>query len=508
MKLNSYRFFLFSLISLFAGSISIFSQAPFNFLPVLFFSFPFLFLILGAENFKDSFLKRSVRFVYFGSIFLYGYFFFGLSWIGSAFSYKLEFEGLKFLSIFGLPLLLVLLSSPGWLITALFWGPRLQSCFAIAFGVIVGEYSRSILLTGFPWILFGHSLSFDDRAMQISSIVGAHSASLIVVLFSLTPILLINKKTIFPGLITASILPLLIFYGSTRIPDSLNFSEKSFLLVQPNISQDVKLSRDSFQLSMDKLINLSSKNQNADLIIWPESALPVLLSQDDQIRKHIMESIGGGSSLLTGNIRIDENGDYKNSSFLIHENGKIISSYDKVHLVPFGEYLPFSGIIKKFNFLKVISSDNGFSKGLSFDPISTPIGLARILICYEIIFSKEISWSDSRPEVLINITNDAWFDKFSGPYQHFENARFRAIEYGLPVLRSANTGISAVIGPYGRVLSKIKLGEEGAIYSLLPQRITNTFFSKFGDFTLLILIILCCICFRKNLMREYFNDKK
>ena len=134
--------------------------------------------------------------------------------------------------------------------------------------------------------------------------------------------------------------------------------------------------------------------------------------------------------------------------------------------------------------------------------------MARILICYEIIFSKEISLSDSRPEVLINITNDAWFDKFSGPYQHFENARFRAIEYGLPVLRSANTGISAVIGPYGRVLSKIKLGEEGAIYSLLPQRITNTFFSKFGDFTLLILIILCFICFRKNLMREYFNDKK
>ena len=104
-------------------------------------------------------------------------------------------------------------------------------------------------------------------------------------------------------------------------------------------------------------------------------------------------------------------------------------------------------------------SSDLFQKGSSFEPIQTPIGLARILICYEIIFSREIIRSDIKPEVLINITNDAWFDKFSGPYQHFENARFRAIEFGLPVLRSANTGISAVIGPYGRVLNKIKLVE-------------------------------------------------
>ena len=116
--------------------------------------------------------------------------------------------------------------------------------------------------------------------------------------------------------------------------------------------------------------------------------------------------------------------------------------------------------------------------------------------------------SDVKPEVLINITNDAWFDKFTGPYQHFENARFRAIEYGLPVLRSANTGISAVIGPYGRVLNKIELGDEGVIHSSLPQGIKNTFFLKFGDFTLLIFFILCILGFRRNLIREYSNDKK
>ena len=220
-----------------------------------------------------------------------------------------------------------------------------------------------------------------------------------------------------------------------------------------------------------------------------------------------MNSISGDSSLLTGNIRIDEKGLYRNSSFLINEDSKIISAYDKIHLVPFGEYLPFSRLINNLTFLRVVSSDLGFNRGLSYEPIKTPIGLARVLICYEIIFSREIMQSKQRPDLLINITNDAWFDNFSGPYQHFDNAKFRAIEYGLPVLRSANTGISAVIDPYGRVLEKINLGQEGSIYSFLPKKIPETFFSKFGDFTLLILFIICSLIFRKNLMREYFYGK-
>ena len=203
-----------------------------------------------------------------------------------------------------------------------------------------------------------------------------------------------------------------------------------------------------------------------------------------------MDSINGNSELLAGSIRVDQNGSYRNSALLIDDNSNINLTYDKIHLVPFGEYLPFSSFMNNFKFLEIVSTDNSFKKGQSPESIKTPIGLARLLICYEIIFSKEIILSSERPDVLINITNDAWFDNFSGPHQHFDNARFRAIEYGLPVLRSANTGISGVIGPYGRVLEKITLGGAGVIYSFLPQKIEKTFFSKFGDFTLLILFYI------------------
>ena len=507
MKLKIADFTLFGLVSFLAGSLSIFSQSPWNYIVVLLVSFPILYYLLDKGNSDSSFFIKFIKFSYFGSLFLYGYFFFGLLWVSSAFSYQEELESLKFISIFGLPLLLTIISIPGWFFTAFFWGSRLQSCVAISFGLVIGEYSRSIIFTGFPWNLFGHVLSFDDRALQIISIIGIHAATFFIIIFSLTPILLFRKKTFIFGLISAMVIPFMIFYGFLRIPDNVNFSKKDFLLVQPNISQDMKMGNDNLQPLLDKFINLSSQRPIADLVIWPESALPIMLSDNKVIRKHIMNSISGDSSLLTGNIRIDEKGLYRNSSFLINEDSKIISAYDKIHLVPFGEYLPFSKFINNLKFLRAVTSDDGFSRGLSYEPIQTPIGLARVLICYEIIFSREIMQSKQRPDLLINITNDAWFDNFSGPYQHFDNAKFRAIEYGLPVLRSANTGISAVIDPYGRVLEKINLGQEGSIYSFLPKKIPETFFSKFGDFTLLILFIICSLLFRKNLMREYFYGK-
>ena len=507
MKLKIADFTLFGLVSFLAGSLSIFSQSPWNYIVVLLVSFPILYYLLDKGNSDSSFFIKFIKFSYFGSLFLYGYFFFGLLWVSSAFSYQEDLESLKFISIFGLPLLLTIISIPGWFFTAFFWGSRLQSCLAISFGLVIGEYSRSILFTGFPWNLFGNVLSFDDRALQIISVIGIHAATFFIIIFSLTPILLFRKKTFIFGLISAMIIPSIIFYGFLRIPDNVNFSKKDFLLVQPNISQDVKMGNDNLQPLLDKFITLSSQRPIADLVIWPESALPILLSDNKVIRKYIMNSISGDSSLLTGNIRIDEEGLFRNSSFLINEDSKIISTYDKIHLVPFGEYLPFLTAINNLKFLRAITSDDGFSRGLSYEPIQTPIGLARVLICYEIIFSREIMQSKHRPDLLINITNDAWFDNFSGPYQHFDNAKFRAIEYGLPVLRSANTGISAVIDPYGRVLEKINLGQEGSIYSFLPKKIPETFFSKFGDFTLLILFIICSLLFRKNLMREYFYGK-
>jgi|TARA_B110000495_G_C23004249_1_gene593045 apolipoprotein N-acyltransferase len=502
------RFLLFNLLVFLAGSLSVLSQAPLNIFFILLITLPVLFYVLDQSLTENSFSYKFLKITYFGSIFLYGYFFFGLSWISSAFDYREGFEELKFISIFGLPLLLIFLTIPGWLVTAFFWGSRLQSCYAISLGLLVGEYCRSILFTGFPWNLFGHSLAFDDRAMQITAIIGVQSAGFFVILFSLTPILFLKKDTIVSGLTTALILPALIIYGSMRVPEEIKFSDKSFLLIQPNIEQDIKMSGDNISLLVKKYIELSSSRPDVDLIVWPESALPFSLGSNKSIRKFIMESIDGNSKLLTGSIRVDEKNLLKNSSLLINKDGEVVSFYDKIHLVPFGEYIPFQRLLNKYNFLDIVASDDGFSRGLLDDPIATPIGTARLLICYEIIFSNEIIRSKPRPDVLINITNDAWFNDYSGPYQHFDNARFRAIENGLPILRAANTGISAVIDPYGRVLKKIDLKEEGVIFSNLPIRASETVFLKFGDFTLLILFILCILRFRRDLLREYFYEAK
>ena len=141
-------------------------------------------------------------------------------------------------------------------------------------------------------------------------------------------------------------------------------------------------------------------------------------------------------------------------------------------------------------------------RGKSYDPISTPLGLARILICYEIIFSNEVLRSKYEPDIIINISNDAWFNNYTGPNQHFSNAKFRSVETGLPVLRSSNTGISGVIDPYGRVVEKLSMGEEGFIYSRQLKKLPKTIFVIFGNYIILALLLLCILCYRKNYKKE------
>jgi apolipoprotein N-acyltransferase len=211
-----------------------------------------------------------------------------------------------------------------------------------------------------------------------------------------------------------------------------------------------------------------------------------------------MQGIENSKNLLVGDLIIKNESDIYNSAILIAEDGEITSSYDKVHLVPFGEYLPLSKYLTKFNFLKILANDHGLSKGKSYDPISTPLGQARVLICYEIIFSSEVMRSETRPNFIINLSNDAWFDNNSGPYQHFLNAKFRSVENGLPVIRSSNKGISAIIDPYGRVIKRLSLNEEGSIYSRLPEKIPETIYLRYENFIVLALLFLYFLCYRKN----------
>ncbi|RPF90023.1 MAG: apolipoprotein N-acyltransferase [Rhizobiales bacterium TMED168] len=492
------RYLFFILFAFIAGSISNFAQSPWNNIVVLLISFPILFLIFQDISSKKEYKNKTLFFILFGNIFLFGYFFFGLLWIGSAFDYREGFGNLKFISTLGLPALLCLITTPGWIITSFFWGNRIQSCFALSLGIVFGEYVRSYLFTGFPWNLFGHALGFNDYAMQIGSIFGFNFAGIFILLFSLTPVIILKKETLKWGIIFSLIIPFSLIYGYLRIPSEIKFLDKDFIIIQPNISQDKKLNPDETENLIKKFLDLSKIDLNVDLIIWPENAIPVFLSSSEEIRSLIMKELSNTKNLLTGDLILKNNNEISNSAILINSDGKISSSYDKIHLVPFGEYLPFNEHIKKYEFIRILTNERGLSKGKSYDPISTPLGLARILICYEIIFSNEVLRSKYEPDIIINISNDAWFNNYTGPNQHFSNAKFRSVETGLPVLRSSNTGISGVIDPYGRVVEKLSMGEEGFIYSRQPEKLPKTIFVIFGNYIILALLLLCILCYRKN----------
>ena len=190
------KYLLFSLLTFFAGSISNFALAPWDYIFVLLFSFPLFFFVLQDIYNEKKIKNKTLSFILFGNIFLFGYFLFGLLWISSAFDYREGFAELKFISIFGLPFLLCLITTPGWILTAFLWGKGLHGCFALSAGIITGEFLRSYLFSGFPWNLFGHSIGFNDFSMQVGSIFGFHLSGFFVILFSLAPILFLKIKLV------------------------------------------------------------------------------------------------------------------------------------------------------------------------------------------------------------------------------------------------------------------------------------------------------------------------
>ena len=235
-------------------------------------------------------------------------------------------------------------------------------------------------------------------------------------------------------------------------------------------------------------------------MIWPESSIPILLQYNPEIIEFIVDNLPKESEILIGNITFQED-KFRNSALLIDQDKKIRDIYHKVHLVPFGEYMPFQGFLSKLPFMKIVTGDIGFDSGKEINSIYTKVGNARIAICYEIIFPEEINPNNEKLDLIINITNDAWFGNSSGPFQHFNSSRFRAIEQGIPVFRSANTGISAIIDPYGRIIDKIELGKKGSIFSPLPKKTLETYYSKVGDFLffgVLILTLLIMIFLKKK----------
>ena len=487
------------LISSFLGALSNLIQAPWNFFFLIFLIFPILHLILDNKIKDQSYLQRFISLLLILGGFLYFYFLFGFSWIISAFEFRPELSSFKFITLFGLPLLMLIFVSPSFVIPAIFWDTKVNKILSLASCISIGEFLRGNIFTGFSWNNFSHSLAINENLMQIFSITGQYLATFFLIIISQFILFFWKDRAYFKALIFISLLPLIFLYGSIRIKDN-EFIDTSLIgVVQPNVLQKDKIDNPDEYEILSNLIHLSNK-EDAKFLIWPESAIPILLQYNPEIIELIVDNLPKESEILIGNITFQED-KFRNSALLIDQDKKIRDIYHKVHLVPFGEYMPFHDILTKLPFLKIITGDIGFDSGKEINSIYTKVGNARIAICYEIIFPEEINPNNEKLDLIINITNDAWFGNSSGPFQHFNSSRFRAIEQGIPVFRSANTGISAIIDPYGRIIDKIGLGKKGSIFSPLPKKTLETYYSKVGDFLffgVLILTLLIMIFLKKK----------
>ena len=491
--------FKFFLITSFLGGLANLVQAPWNIFFLIFLIFPILYIIIDAEIRDLEYRKRFISiFILLGG-FLYFYFLFGFSWIIYAFEFKPELYSFKYITLFGLPLLMLFFTLPSFIIPTFFWDTKFSKMLSLAACISIGEFLRGNIFTGFSWNNFSHSLAINDNLMQIFSVTGQYLATFILLLAAQFVLFILKKREYLKASLLFIILPVIFFYGSFRIEENHFFDNKNISVIQPNVLQIDKINNSDAYENIKDLIDLSN-NHEADLIIWPESSVPLLLQYNSEAIQFITDNLLSNGEILIGNITYQDN-NFRNSALLIDQDNKIKEIYHKIHLVPFGEYMPFKNVLSKLPFLKIITGDIGFENGKEIKSINTKLGTARIVICYEIIFPEEINPNREDFDFIINITNDAWFGNSSGPYQHLNSSRFRAIEQGIPVFRSANTGISAVIDPYGRVIELIELGSKGSIVSPLVKKTTTTYYSKVGDFlffSVLILTLLILVFLKKK----------
>jgi apolipoprotein N-acyltransferase len=434
----------------------------------------------------------------------FGYFVAGLYWLGNAFLVDAKtFAWLMPFAIFGLPAYLALFTALGCALARLMWTRGAARVLALAVALTVAEWLRGHLLTGFPWNAFGYLFATLDWLAQSASLVGLWGLTFVAVVLYASPAVLVDdtvdtkRPWLLPALSVAVVVAMAA-YGAVRLQRTpAAFVDNVRLrIMQPNLQQDDKFRYSQKQAVMARYVALSDRASGpqstgiADVthLIWPESAFPFFLTREADAMAQIADLLPPGTVLITGAARAPENVPTNavtrayNSVYVIDHDGSVLSVYDKVHLVPFGEFLPFQDFLDRLGLVALTKVKGGFIPGDRRRALTAPRAPSFLpLVCYEIIFPGEATPSGERAGWMLNLTNDGWFGSSPGPYQHFQQARLRAIEEGLPVVRAANTGISAVVDPLGRVVKSLPLGSEGVLDSSLPRPSARTPYARLGD---------------------------
>lgn len=467
-----------------AGALAVLAQAPYDFFAVCFVSFPVLVWLLDGTTGEGSggLLRRLRPAFAVGWWFGFGYFLAGLWWVGQAFLVEADqFAWALPFAVIGLPLLLAFFYGFATALARLAWSGDIGRIAAIACAFGLAEWLRSFLFTGFPWNAVGYAAMPVPLLMQSVSVVGTVGMdALAVFVFSLPALLAARRHRRLGAALFVLLAAAHVGFGYFRLtsPEPAATRSLDVRIVQPSVDLSEKWDASVRDRIFATLLALSSqapeKGRNKpQLVIWPETSVPFLFTDRPQALTAIGDMLQPGQMLVAGVVR-EEGGAgtesrYYNSVVAIDDRGEIVDAVDKVHLVPFGEYLPLSGLLERFGLQQLVAGPMNFNAGSERHALTVPGGLRAVpFICYEIIFGDAVAADVASSDLIVNVTNDAWFGDTPGPYQHFRQAQIRAVEKGLPLLRAANNGISAVVDPRGRVVDALAMNVAGAFDVRVP----------------------------------------
>ncbi len=482
-------------IAFLGGALATLALPPAHVLPAIYLAFPlFVWMLAGARGWRSAFGL--------GWWFGFGFFAAGLYWIGNAlliFAAKHAWM-IPFASL-GLPAFLAIFTGAA-AVAASFARGHLDRALAVALAWVAAEWLRGHVLTGFPWNLAGHSWVGSDALLQTASAVGIYGVSLAALASACLPAALAEagRRRWIGCAVAAALLVGPWAGGMARLaaapaPGEATVPGVGLRLVQAGIPQQEKWRRSLRQRNLDLHLRLSRDNRPdwVTHIIWPENAATFFVEDQPLERMAVAGVVPPGGLVITGAPRRDTNPlRLWNSMFAIDGTGAVLGRYDKAHLVPFGEYVPLRSLLP---IAKITQGAVDYSAGAGPQTMRLP-GLPAMspLICYEVIFPGAVLDRKDRPSWLLNLTNDAWYGLTAGPYQHLAIARVRAVEEGMPLVRSANTGISAVVDSYGRVLARLGLREKGVLDVRLPAAVgRSTLYGRYYDMPFMAIWVLACV---------------
>ncbi len=502
-------------LSFLAGGLASFAQAPFDFFAVCLISFPVhVWLLDGAAVDSDARLRRFLAPFATGWWFGFGYFLGGLWWVGNAMFVDLaRYAWALPVAVLLLPALLALFYGLAAALARPFWSDGLGRIVALAAAFGIAEWLRAVVFTGFPWNAIGYAAMPVPAMMQSVGIVGMTGMNALAVLVFSLPALLAARRHRRMGIAILLVLAAVhVGFGWFRL--SLPAEGDDVLtarIVQPAIDQSEKWNSAVRDRIFQTFLEMSDESPadgagRPQLILWPETSVPFILQDRPDALSALGELVHDDQVLLAGAVRvegesaIDPDARFYNSVVGINSAGVMFDAVDKVHLVPLGEFVPLESWLSQIGITKLVELPGGFSAGTTRHAIEVAPGVGAVAyVCYEVIFPGIAVADTGDAALIVNVTNDGWFGRSPGPYQHFRQAQLRAVEAGRPMIRAANNGISGVVDARGRIVDALALDAVGILDVDVPlagsDRLRTVHAGKIG-WSIVLLLALVGVVFQ------------